>query len=89
MRESEKRRDSNNHKPSSKRNSINNRKTKTNELHIRDSISNMMNSSLYKEPFGFFENNLESKLKASNINYAGISGKPKPRLQNIFKRINR
>ncbi len=47
------------------------------------------NTTLYKDPLGFFESNFDSKLKASNENYQGISGKPIKRSTNFFKTINR
>jgi hypothetical protein len=46
-------------------------------------------STLYRDPHGFFESNLESKIKASNENYQGLSGKPIKKNTNFFKRINR
>lgn len=46
-------------------------------------------STLYRDPHGFFESNLESKVKASNENYQGLSGKPIKKNTNFFKRINR
>ena len=52
-------------------------------------IAGTATSTLYKDPHGFFEGNLDSKLKASNENYQGLSGKPIKKNTNFFKRINR
>jgi hypothetical protein len=52
-------------------------------------IAGTATSTLYIDPHGYFESNLDSKIKASNENYQGLNGKPIKKNTNFFKRINR